>query len=108
MYKIVYTNRMKKDVKRAKKRGKDLSKLIEVLNLLASGESLPSFYSDHQLSGDLSDFRECHIEPDWLLMYKIYQNELILTATATGTHADLFGLWGIEICYTMNHHMKMQ
>ena len=91
MYQIVYTNRMKKDVRRAKKRGKDISKLIDVLKLLQRGEVLPEIYFDHQLNGDLKDFRECHIEPDWLLIYKIRENELILSATATGTHSDLFG-----------------
>lgn len=91
MYKIVYTNRMKKDVRRLQKRGKNLSKLIDVLNLLQIGEILPENYCDHQLNGDLKDFRECHIESDWLLIYQIRENELILSATATGTHADLFG-----------------
>ena len=91
MYKIVYTNRMKKDVKQAKKRGKDISKLTNVLSLLQLNERLPEEYKDHQLSGDLKDFRECHIEPDWLLMYQIFEDTLILSATATGTHTDLFG-----------------
>lgn len=91
MYKIVYTNRMKKDVRLMKKRGKDLSKLINVLSLLASGDPLPSQYRDHALTNNLRDFRECHIEPDWLLMYQVYEDTLILSAAATGTHADLFG-----------------
>ncbi len=91
MYKIVYTTRMKKDAKLMKKRGKEMDKLINVLSLLASGNPLPAQYKDHQLSGNLHDFRECHIEPDWLLMYQIYENVLILSATATGSHADLFG-----------------
>lgn len=91
MYKIYYTNRMKKDVKRLKKRGKDISKLIEVLNLLQTGEALPEKYDDHALSGNLKDFRECHIEFDWLLMYQIFEDMLILSATATGTHSDIFG-----------------
>ncbi len=91
MYKIVYTNRMKKDAKQMKKRGKDMNKLVYVLSLLASGTSLPPQYKDHCLSGNLRDFRECHIEPDWLLMYQIYEDMLILSATATGSHADLFG-----------------
>ena len=77
MYEIVYTNRMKRDVKLMKKRCMNLEKLVEVLSLLASG--------------NLNDFRECHIEPDWLLMYQIFENELILSATATGSHSDLFG-----------------
>ena len=91
MYKIVYTNRMKKDAKLMRKRGKYMNKLIEVLALLAEGNPLPAKYKDHQLSGNLSDFRECHIEPDWLLMYQIYDDILIISATATGSHADLLG-----------------
>ena len=91
MYKIVYTNRMKKDAKLMKRRGKDLDKLVNVLSLLASGSPLPVQYRDHQLNGNLHDFRECHIEPDWLLLYQIYEDTLILSATATGSHADLFG-----------------
>lgn len=91
MYKIVYTNRMKKDAKLMQKRGKDMNKLIKVLALLAEGKPLPAQYKDHQLSGNLSDFRECHIEPDWLLMYQIYDDILIISATATGSHADLLG-----------------
>lgn len=91
MYKIVYTNRMKKDAKLMKKRGKDMEKLVNILSLLASGDPLPAQCKDHSLTGSLHDFRECHIEPDWLLMYQIYEDILILSATATGSHADLFG-----------------
>lgn len=91
MYKIVYTNRMKRDVRLMKKRGKDIGKLVNILSLLASGSPLPLQYKDHALSGSLRDFRECHIEPDWLLMYQIYEDVLILSAVATGSHADLFG-----------------
>ena len=58
---------------------------------LASGNPLPQKYKDHQLTENLNDFRECRIEPDWLLMYQIFENELILSATATGSHSDLFG-----------------
>lgn len=89
MYSIVYTARMKRDAKLMAKRGKDMSKLIKVLSVLASGEPLPRKYKDHQLTGNLKDFRECHIEPDWLLLYQIFDDRLILSATATGTHADL-------------------
>lgn len=74
-----------------KKRGKDMRKLINTLSLLANGNSLPTQFRDHSLTGNLQDFRECHIEPDWLLMYQIYEDTLILSATATGSHADLFG-----------------
>ena len=90
MYKIVYTSRLKKDAKLMKKRGKDLNKLVDVLSLLSSGNPIPIQYKDYQLTGSLHDFRECHIEPDWLLMYQIYEDTLILSATATGSHADLF------------------
>lgn len=82
---------MKHDAKLMRKRGKNMNKLVEVLNLLANAEPLPEKYKDHQLTGSLKDFRECHIEPDWLLLYQIFKGELILSATATGTHADLFG-----------------
>lgn len=91
MYKIVYTNRMKKDVRMMKKRGKKIEKLVNVLSLLTSGNPLPVQYKDHSLTGNLRDFRECHIEPDWLLLYQLYEDTLILSATATGSHADLFG-----------------
>ena len=91
MYQIVYTNRMKHDVKLMKKRGKDLNKLIEVLDKLSKGELLETKNKDHQLTGNFKDFRECHIEPDWLLIYQIHEQQLILSATATGSHADLFG-----------------
>ena len=90
-YSIEFTNKMKKDVKLMKKRGKNISKLKKVLELLATGEKMPPEYKDHQLTGNLKDFRECHIEPDWLLMYQYHDDVLILTATSTGTHSDLFG-----------------
>ena len=91
MYTVNYTTRMRRDIRRMKRRGKDLSKLITVLNLLKTGEPLPEIYRDHQLKGDLEDLRECHIELNWLLVYRIDEGELILLATATGTHADIFG-----------------
>ena len=91
MYKIEFTNEMKRNVKLMRKRGKDLSKLTAILDILASGQTLSPKNKDHQLTGSLSDFRECHIEPDWLLVYKLHDDVLILTATATGTHSDLFG-----------------
>lgn len=90
MLAIRFNNRMKRDVKLMKKRGKDISKLEKVLDKLAHNEILPEKNKDHQLKGVWKDFRECHIEPDWLLIYRIEENELILYATATGSHADLF------------------
>lgn len=92
MYQIFFTNKMKRDAKRMKKRGKDISKLTNVLSQLASGSTLADKYKDHQLSGNMSDFRECHIESDWLLVYRIEDDKLILTATETGTHSDIFKL----------------
>ena len=91
MYSIVYTSRMKRDAKLMQKRGKDMSKLVHILNLLSTGVQLPDENRDHQLTGNLKDFRECHIESDWLLMYRIIEDKLMLSATATGTHSDLFG-----------------
>lgn len=92
MYQILFTNKMKRDLKRMKKRGKDISKLTAILSTLANGDTLAVQYKDHPLSGNLADFRECHIESDWLLIYRIEKDRLILTATETGTHSDLFGL----------------
>ena len=90
MFEIEFTNKMKRDVRLMKKRGKDITKLTTTLNLLASCAPLPEHYRDHQLTGDLKDFRECHIEPNWLLIYKIFKDKLILSASGTGTHSDLF------------------
>ena len=90
MLEIVYTNKMKRDAKRMKKRGKDLSKLVAVLDLLASQVPIPEKYRDHPLKGDWQDYRECHIEPNWLLIYQIFEDKLILSASGTGTHSDLF------------------
>ncbi len=89
-YKIMYTTRMKRDVKLMLKRGKDLKKLENVLSLLAEGKELPRKHFNHNLTGRLSDFKECHIEPDWLLLYRVDEDVLVLTATATGSHSDLF------------------
>jgi mRNA interferase YafQ len=90
MLSIEFTNKMKRDVRRMIKRGKDRNKLEIVLDMLTQEQSMPMQYHDHQLTGNLKDFRECHIEPDWLLLYQVFKQELILSATGTGTHADLF------------------
>lgn len=78
----------KRDVKRLKKRGKDPEKLKQVIRLLLKAEKLEPKHRDHQLKGLLKDCRECHIEPDWLLIYRIEGSELCLVRT--GSHADLF------------------
>lgn len=88
MLKPVTTKRFEKDVKLAKKRNKDLSKLRDVIELLLTGKKLPPRYVDHWLTGHYSNRRECHIEPDWLLIYKPTAQEIIFERT--GTHSDLF------------------
>lgn len=90
MLTIVRSNRFLKDLRLAKKRGLDLSALEEVVNKLANQEVLDEKYHDHALSGDYSDFRECHIKPDWLLVYTIDDEELELFLFRTGSHSDLF------------------
>lgn len=84
------TNRFRKDYKLAKKRGYNLSLLEKTVNMIASRTPLPEKYKDHELIGDYKGCRECHITPDWLLIYEIYEEELILYLTRTGTHSDLF------------------
>jgi mRNA interferase YafQ len=85
------TSRFRKDYKSAKKRGYDLSLLEIVINTLLTEQPLDPWYKDHGLTGDYSGFRECHILSDWLLIYSIHRETLILTASRTGTHSDLFG-----------------
>ena len=90
MLKIVRSNRFVKDLKLAKKRGFDLSLLSEVVTKLARQEPLDPRYRDHALSGNYIDLRECHIKPDWLLVYSVDDQELELFLFRTGTHSDLF------------------
>ena len=90
MYKIRPSTKFQKDLKKVQKRGYDISLLTTVLNILANGESLPPKYKDHNLSGNYKGCREYHITPDWLLIYEILDDELILYLTRTGTHSDLF------------------
>lgn len=89
-YEIKPTNKFRKDLKRLQKRGYDLSLIKEVIKKLASGESLPEKNRDHFLTGDYLGKRECHITPDWLLIYKVEANILTLSLTRTETHSDLF------------------
>ena len=90
MYSIRPTTKFQKDLKRIEKRGYNISLLTEVIKKLASGEQLPEKNKDHNLLGEYSGCRECHIAPDWLLIYEIADDELILYLTRTGTHSDLF------------------
>lgn len=90
MLTIRYHSSFRKDYKRIQKRGYDLSLLKTVVEKLASGKALPRKYLDHPLKGAYAGCRECHIAPDWLLVYEIRQQELVLLLTRTGTHSDLF------------------
>lgn len=89
-YEARFTSQFKKDVKLAKKQHRDLEKLFKVIQILAEGGALPERYRDHCLSGAFAGTRECHIEPDWLLIYEIRSNVLVLMLYRLGTHAELF------------------
>lgn len=90
-YQIIYTNKFKKSLKKCFKRGLDIEKLKDVLKILERGEALPSEYKAHKLSGKYQGNFECHIQPDWLLVWEQKETELILLLIDTGTHSDLFG-----------------
>ena len=87
---VKLTTTFKKDYKMAMKRGRKLELLDKVITTLALGENLPNENRDHDLHGNWKGYRECHIQSDWLLIYKIEKDILVLTLTRTGTHSDLF------------------
>ncbi len=89
-YEVKFTNQFKKDLKLAKKQGKDTDKLFKAIELLANGEVLPEKYRDHDLAGNYKGCRECHIEPDWLLVYEIVEDVLVLMLYRVGSHSELF------------------
>lgn len=89
-YEIIYTNQFKRDLKKAKKQNKNLDRLFEVVEKLANGEILEAKYRDHALIGNYKDSRECHIEPDWLLIYEIKNETLVLMLSRVGSHSELF------------------
>ena len=89
LYEVKQTVQFKKDYRLAKKRGQDLRLLQEIIHLLADGKPLHEKNRDHPLTGDWKVFRECHITPDWLLVYKLEDDILVLTLTRIGTHSDL-------------------
>jgi len=89
-YTVKPTTQFKKDYKRAMKRGLKIELLEKVVELLAMSEALPEKNRDHELSGNWVGHRECHIQPDWLLVYRIEDDVLVLTLARTGTHSDLF------------------
>ena len=84
------TNQFHKDLKRIQKQGKDLNLLKTVIKTLQAEEPLPERHRDHPLIGNYIGFRECHVQPDWLLIYAIDHQALILTVSRTGSHSDLF------------------
>ena len=90
MLTIRYSTRFRKDYKAIKKRGYDTRLLENALVMLSAKQPLPLKYQDHDLVGNYKGHRECHITPDWLLIYKVKDNEFILELTRTGTHSDLF------------------
>lgn len=89
-YEVKFTSQFKKDLKKAKKQDKDLNELFSVIETLAEGGSLDTKYHDHDLSGDYKGTRECHIEPDWLLVYEIVNEILVLILYRVGSHSELF------------------
>lgn len=90
MLDIVLSNRFKKDLKLAAKRGLDLDELEAIVNQLVAQQPLPAKNRDHALTGDYIGFRECHIRPDWLLVYRVDGEDLVLFLFRTGSHTDLF------------------
>ncbi len=88
-YAVRQTKRYKKSLKKMLRRGKDIRKIVAVVRMLANGETLPPQYHDHALVNDLAGLRDCHIESDWVLLYAIKNDVLVLTLSNTGTHADL-------------------
>lgn len=94
LYEVDYTSKFKKQHKKLKKQGKDLTKLYEVIRMLANKEQLEPKYKDHQLINDKTykDCRECHITPDWLLIYKYEDENLVLVLFATGSHSEILDI----------------
>ena len=91
MLEVFYSNQFKKDYKKAVKRHRDVEELFKVIELLKKQQPLPLEKRDHALTGDYSGYRECHVHPDFLLVYKVVDSQLQLYLYRTGTHSDLFG-----------------
>lgn len=90
IYDVQFTSQFKKDLKLAKKQNKNLDKLFEVIDILANGGTLDAKYKDHELIGNYKGTRECHIEPNWLLIYEIRDNVMVLMLYRIGTHSEVF------------------
>ena len=89
-YQVKFTNQFKRDLKLAEKQGKDTERLFRVVERLANGETLEPRYRDHDLTGNYKGCRECHIAPDWLLVYEVVEDVLVLMLYRTGSHSELF------------------
>lgn len=89
-YDVQFTSRFKRDLKLAKKQNKNLDKLFTVIDILANGGTLDAKYKDHELVGNYKGTRECHVEPDWILIYEIHNDVLVLILYRLGSHAGLF------------------
>lgn len=89
-YDVQFTSQFKRDLKLAKRQNKDLNRLFEVIDTLANGGRLDAKYRDHALTGNYKGARECHVEPDWLLIYEIRDSVLVLMLYRLGTHSELF------------------
>ena len=89
-YELSVTTRFKKDFRKALKQGRNSKLMDEVVGLLVAGNTLPEKFKDHFLTGKWSGYKECHILPDWLLIYRIEKNILVLTLSRTGSHSELF------------------
>jgi mRNA interferase YafQ len=90
VYDIERTSQFKRDYKLAKKRGHDTSLLLKAIAILASGRQLPEKYDDHALSSNWAGHRECHIKGDWLLVYRVFEEEKVVSLVRTGSHSDIF------------------
>ena len=89
-YEVRFTAKFKKDLKLAQKQGKDIEKLFSVVEKLSDGKKLDAKFRDHELTGDYNGCRECHIEPDWLLIYEVFDDVLVLLLARVGSHSELF------------------
>ncbi|MDE7339760.1 MAG: type II toxin-antitoxin system YafQ family toxin [Lachnospiraceae bacterium] len=89
-YEVKFTSQFERDLKLARKQGKDIDKLFDVISTIAEGRKLDEKYRDHSLNGDYAGCRECHVEPDWLLIYEVMDTVLVLMIYRVGTHSELF------------------
>ena len=89
-YEVRFTTQFRKDIKLAKRQGRDIDKLFDIVNMLADGKPLDGKHRDYELTGNYKGCRECHIDPDWLLIYEINNEILILLLNRVGSHSELF------------------